>query len=492
MEEPAAPLEASGGACASAGAEAAGEGDPGPDLQIPEVPMRPAARGPAPTHTSGLGPAQAAGGGARSLWYLQGRSSGSWTRLVTCRYYIHGMCKEGENCRYSHDLSGRQPPGEGRGLSQRAAADSDPIMAAQIQPPTQEEGAEAPLAASSFSLPLIGSAAECECFESGADPSGSETAQAGAGSWGDAVEFVPGKPYQGRKHSYRGHRAASATDTTSESAGTIEEHTTLGEGEQLCPYAAVGECPYGEQCLFLHGEVCDMCGLQILHPADAAQRAEHIKSCIEAHEKDMELAFAVQCSMDKVCGICMEVVYEKANPSDCRFGILSNCNHTYCLKCIRVWRRARQFGNRIIKSCPQCRVTSNFVIPSGFWVEEEEKKQKLIQQYKEAMSNKACRYFDEGRGYCPFGDHCFYKHAYPESPGEEHQRQDAGTSSTYWNQLVGGIMPFKSNEYKFMMLPLVSVLIKRLLSKWGGKLHFSKELWELLLFKLKKYFHLDP
>lgn len=73
------------------------------------------------------------------------------------------------------------------------------------------------------------------------------------------------------------------------------------------------------------------------------------QSCIEAHEKDMELSFAVQRSKDMVCGICMEVVYEKANPSERRFGILSNCSHTYCLKCIRKWRSAKQFESKIIK-----------------------------------------------------------------------------------------------------------------------------------------------
>lgn len=74
-----------------------------------------------------------------------------------------------------------------------------------------------------------------------------------------------------------------------------------------------------------------------------------LQSCIEAHEKDMELSFAVQRSKDLLCGICMEVVYEKANPSERRFGILSNCSHTYCLKCIRKWRSAKQFESKIIK-----------------------------------------------------------------------------------------------------------------------------------------------
>ena len=80
--------------------------------------------------------------------------------------------------------------------------------------------------------------------------------------------------------------------------------------QQLCPYAAVGECRYGENCACLHGDACDTCGLQVLHPLDAAQRSEHIKSCIEAHE-DMELPFAVHRSKDMVCSNCMEVVYER-------------------------------------------------------------------------------------------------------------------------------------------------------------------------------------
>ena len=110
---------------------------------------------------------------------------------------------------------------------------------------------------------------------------------------------------------------------------------------------------------------------------------------------------------------------EKANRSQHHFGILSNC----CLKCTRKWRGAKQLESKIIKSCPECLITSNFVIPSEYWVEDKEEKQKLIQKYNEAMSNKACRYFDEGRSSCPFGGNCFYKHAYPDGCREEPQNR---------------------------------------------------------------------
>lgn len=67
------------------------------------------------------------------------------------------------------------------------------------------------------------------------------------------------------------------------SAPLIEEldsDTTQDNKElrkQLCPYAAVGECRYGLNCAYLHGDVCDMCGLQVLHPTDNNQRSEHTK-----------------------------------------------------------------------------------------------------------------------------------------------------------------------------------------------------------------------
>ena len=46
---------------------------------------------------------------------------------------------------------------------------------------------------------------------------------------------------------------------------------------QLCPYAAAGQCHYGSSCPYLHGDMCDICRLQVLHPHDPEQRKAHEK-----------------------------------------------------------------------------------------------------------------------------------------------------------------------------------------------------------------------
>lgn len=46
---------------------------------------------------------------------------------------------------------------------------------------------------------------------------------------------------------------------------------------QLCPYAAAGHCYYEDNCTYLHGDLCEVCRLQVLHPHDAEQRRAHEK-----------------------------------------------------------------------------------------------------------------------------------------------------------------------------------------------------------------------
>ncbi|NXL32727.1 MKRN1 ligase, partial [Glaucidium brasilianum] len=414
------------------------------------------------------------------------------------RYFMHGVCKEGDNCRYSHDLSTSQSAMVCRYYQRGCCAYGDRCRYEHTKPLKEEEMTDMtdmnpdaeiyPSMSSDFaSLPETVEEIIAEIEDEDIDLA---AAGVGAEDWVNAVEFVPGQPYCGRA-------APSCAEAPLQEMVIEEEYEKeqidVEIKKELCPYAAVGECRYGENCVYIHGDVCDMCGLQVLHPIDAAQRSEHIKSCIEAHEKDMELSFAVQRSKDMVCGICMEVVYEKANPSERRFGILSNCSHTYCLKCIRKWRSAKQFESKIIKSCPECRITSNFVIPSEYWVEEKEEKQKLIQKYKEAMSNKPCRYFDEGRGSCPFGGNCFYKHAYPDGRREEPQRPKAQRRNRFWEfieERENGD-PFETDEDEVVTFELGEMLLMLLAAGGDDELTDSEDEWDLFHDELEDYYDLD-
>lgn len=108
------------------------------------------------------------------------------------------------------------------------------------------------------------------------------------------------------------------------------------------------------------------------------------------------------------CNIC----YEKILANGKRFGILTDCNHAFCLECIRKWRGKymKNVDKELFRLCPTCRVESYFVIPSCEYVEEGAEKDKLIDEYKTSLRDIPCKYFDKGQGVCPFGNSCFYAH----------------------------------------------------------------------------------
>uniref|UniRef100_A0A671TNB4 RING-type E3 ubiquitin transferase n=1 Tax=Sparus aurata TaxID=8175 RepID=A0A671TNB4_SPAAU len=468
--------------------------------------------------------------------------TGGWTKHVTCRYFMHGLCKEGENCRYSHDLTNSKPAamickffqkgncvfGErcrftlllhllyfciapavfllcplilcsngflgtdgltvcsdgarhhGGGWRRDRFEHCKPAKNEELQTPQ------------TLPLPSVS-------LEGPSDPEPSvSTPGSAAQDWVNAAEFVPGQPYCGRAEPVKVENSVPLIEE-------FDSDTSLDKQElrkQLCPYAAVGECRYGINCAYLHGDVCDMCGLQVLHPSDNTQRSEHTKACIEAHEKDMEISFAIQRSKDMMCGVCMEVVFEKANPSERRFGILSNCSHCYCLKCIRKWRSAKQFESKIIKSCPECRITSNFVIPSEYWVEDKDDKQKLIQKYKDGMGSKPCRYFDEGRGTCPFGSNCFYKHAFPDGRLEEAQpqRRQAGSNSRNRNSRRTPLWDifderestdsFDNEDEEMVTFELSEMLLMLLAAGTDDEVTDSEDEWDLFHEELDDFYEI--
>ncbi|XP_054554179.1 probable E3 ubiquitin-protein ligase makorin-1 isoform X2 [Talpa occidentalis] len=120
-----------------------------------------------------------------------------------------------------------------------------------------------------------------------------------------------------------------------------------------------------------------------------------------------------QNSRDIVCGICMDKVWDKPE-AERIFGILPNCTHAYCLGCLRTWRKKRQgFPLDVIKSCPQCRVHSSYIIPYKFWVSTGAEKEQLIRNFKAWTGQIPCRFFIRGNGHCPFKSDCIYLHQLP-------------------------------------------------------------------------------
>lgn len=280
------------------------------------------------------------------------------SKKINCIFFERGTCKFGDTCRYSHE---ELAPPEGTALAKTSL---------KVSVKSHED------------------------------------------NWADAVEFVPGSSYKPRN-----------IDSYSNTVGTKNAETKV-ESEpdptnELCPYNMLGDCRYKENCLLVHGLLCEMCGLKILHPENKEQQRKHKEECVSIHEEDMNESFKLAKNQDISCGICMEKVVEKALEKDRKFGILENCNHAFCLSCIRKWRQAKSFKSSVVKACPECRVASTFVTPSDYFIENKEEKEALIKGYKDHLSEKPCMYFKKGKGRCPFGVKCFYLHVYEDGTKQD-------------------------------------------------------------------------
>ncbi|XP_077358121.1 E3 ubiquitin-protein ligase makorin-2 [Festucalex cinctus] len=343
------------------------------------------------------------------------------TKQVTCRYFLHGVCREGSRCMFSHDPSSSKPSTICKFYQRGVCAYGERCRYDHIKPSYRGGGGA--------SENKAGSGGGASVRPDTRKPMRDGQVRQLDGVFGGPAVVTPSAEVPGASpHSYvdairTGLEASAPEQAPPQMGGAYQDFN------QLCPYAAAGRCFYEDGCPYLHGDQCEVCRLRVLHPHDGEQRRAHEKMCLLAFERDMEKAFAAQLSQDKVCSICMEVVVQKAIPSERRFGILSSCCHIFCLACIRQWRCTRNFSNKIIKSCPECRVVSEFVIPSVYWVEEQEDKDNLIELFKSGVSKKACKYFDQGRGSCPFGGKCLYLHAFPDGSRAEAEKPRKQLSS---------------------------------------------------------------
>eukprot|EP00123_Amoebidium_parasiticum_P009999 comp19830_c0_seq1/m.23862 comp19830_c0_seq1/g.23862 ORF comp19830_c0_seq1/g.23862 comp19830_c0_seq1/m.23862 type:complete len:278 (-) comp19830_c0_seq1:96-929(-) len=195
--------------------------------------------------------------------------------------------------------------------------------------------------------------------------------------------------------------------------GLVDVLDTSSAKTILCPFAQKGPCRFGSDCGYLHGDPCPVCGCLCLHPDQPAQRQEHMDGCLQRQQQQAARAEAVGRSAGLECAVCLDVVTAKSTPAQRRFGILENCEHVFCLGCIRTWR-TEAVANSLVRCCPLCRQPSHYVTPSTVWPATAEEKAAIIDGYKAHLGTVDCKHFRQGEGECPFGSSCFYRHAYPD------------------------------------------------------------------------------
>mmetsp|Transcript_38766 Transcript_38766/g.64462 ORF Transcript_38766/g.64462 Transcript_38766/m.64462 type:complete len:409 (-) Transcript_38766:191-1417(-) len=319
--------------------------------------------------------------------------------LVPCRFFAAGWCNKGSKCRFYHSHDSPPP------LSASSATSSSSSSAVRIlQPPNLALAPQPqPQPPSVWTRNDI-SADVNEPQEDDDFPEDDETESPWYGegvyyyggvapeesTWPDVYDLSP--------DSY-----LSALDpragATSSTATTLGGDQSSDQSRKICHFYAEGTCRFGSFCRNEHGEECPICLKKCL-PRDPIRQQVHMNECLPPSERDLDLSGMVE------CGIC----YENPCARKERFGILNNCEHVFCLSCIRSWRGTDGPGKTAIRGCPICRVESHFVVPSDHFVTDGEEKPLLIDEYKTNMKQIPCKHFDQGRGSCPFGSSCFYAH----------------------------------------------------------------------------------
>ncbi|GMH04417.1 hypothetical protein Nepgr_006256 [Nepenthes gracilis] len=325
------------------------------------------------------------------------------SKRILCKFFLHGACLKGEHCEFAHDW--KAPPNNICTFYQKGVCSYgsrcryDHIKVSPSQ-------ASASFSSTSSCAPPSG-------------PSGipvSETAPlqgVHAELSASSRSFFPEDKSKPVWNQQSGHPNVFDDGAFGESAIVRPAESVI------CSFAAAGSCPRGEKCPHIHGDLCPTCGKHCLHPFRHAEREEHTKAC-EKRQKNLE---ALKSSQEIECSVCLERVLSKLTPAERKFGLLSECDHPFCITCIRNWRGNSSASgmdvNNALRACPICRKLSYFVIPSVTWYSTQEEKQEIIDNYKGKLKSIDCKYFDFGNGKCPFGTSCFYKHAYRDGRLEE-------------------------------------------------------------------------
>eukprot|EP01117_Protostelium_nocturnum_P014026 TRINITY_DN5299_c0_g1_i1.p1 TRINITY_DN5299_c0_g1~~TRINITY_DN5299_c0_g1_i1.p1 ORF type:complete len:301 (+),score=95.94 TRINITY_DN5299_c0_g1_i1:47-949(+) len=123
------------------------------------------------------------------------------------------------------------------------------------------------------------------------------------------------------------------------------------------------------------------------------------------------------------CPICEDNI----EASGKKYGLLSECNHAFCLDCIKKWRQTNDVSTA--KSCPICRVQSHYVVPCDVFPNEETKKV-VVDSYVKNLSSVPCKYYSQYQT-CPFGKNCFYSHKSGKDELSDEEEEDIDMDDIY-------------------------------------------------------------
>jgi len=169
-----------------------------------------------------------------------------WSSKVLCRYFLHGVCREKENCRYSHNIKDK-PSNICKFYNLGSCSYGDKCRYDHVKV-NKPKLNEAPATHRIVKQAIKGS------------------------NWANATEFIPGKQWQSIETVSPSY--ASITDTNDEKLNKDENVETQETSQELCPYAKKGICLFID-CAFIHGDICELCGKNALHPLNMAARTKH-------------------------------------------------------------------------------------------------------------------------------------------------------------------------------------------------------------------------
>ncbi|XP_010248213.1 PREDICTED: E3 ubiquitin-protein ligase makorin-like, partial [Nelumbo nucifera] len=294
---------------------------------------------------------------------------------ILCKFYAHGACLKGEHCEYSHDWS--DPASNVCTFFQKGACSYgsrcryEHVKLSRLRhsissSSTNPHQHSSRIALSGETTSVLSIPAELSALNRPFSP--------------------PSKPAW--SHDSGNH---NVFDNGNERESTIVRPSD----RSICSFAAAGNCPHGEKCPHIHGDLCPTCGKHCLHPYRPDEREEHTKTC-ETKKKHLE---ALKHSQEIECSVCLDRVLSKPTAAERKFGLLSECDHPFCISCIRNWRSSSPSSgmdvNTALRTCPICRKLSYFVIPSVIWYSTKEEKQEIIDSYKAKL-----RYHNNPTDFC--------------------------------------------------------------------------------------------